>query len=308
MPKLSPLPRELGERPFSTGEASRLGVLPSRLRSRDLHAPFRGVRVPAASSSELSAPEVYAAIMPKEQFFSHITAARLHGLRLPDDPILDEMHVSVWKPNRAPRVSGVVGHALTSGKFQRVVELDVGFRVTDVVSTWCALAPSLPLDQLIMVGDSVVRRVKPLAAITDLRAAVLARSGQRGAKKLREALELVRSGTDSRRETQLRLAIVRAGLPEPEVNAVIRNSYGAQIALGDLVFRRSRVLVEYDGGHHQSDLAQYLHDVDRLNDVAQEAWQVVRINKSHMRLNAYPAIARIRAALSRAALSDATLN
>lgn len=299
MPRLSPLPRELSERPFSTGEASRLGVLPSRLRSPDLQAPFRGVRVPAARSSEVSTLEAYAAIMPEEQFFSHITAARLHGLRLPDGPIRDELHVSVWKPNRAPRVPGIAGHALTSGEHQRVVELDSGFCATDVVSTWCALATSLPLDQLIMVGDSVVRRVKPLAALTDLRAAVLARSGQPGARKLRDALELVRSGTDSRRETQLRLAIVRTGLPEPEVNGVIRNSYGAQIALGDLVFRRSRVLVEYDGGHHHSDLAQYLRDVDRLNDVAQEAWQVVRINKSHMRLNASPAIARIRAALSR---------
>jgi hypothetical protein len=37
-----------------------------------------------------------------------------------------------------------------------------------------------------------------------------------------------------------------AGLPEPEVNPDIRNASGRFVGRGDLVYRRWRVIVEYD--------------------------------------------------------------
>ena len=93
----------------------------------------------------------------------------------------------------------------------------------------------------------------------------------------------MRAGVDSPKETELRLAIVRLGLPEPEVNVPILNRYGAFIAFGDLVYRAYRILVEYDGEQHFDDVSQYHRDIDRLDDVMEDGWRVIRINKSHLR-------------------------
>ena len=99
----------------------------------------------------------------------------------------------------------------------RVVEVR-GVPVTAPVDTWCQLSTVLELDALIEAGDALVRRKHPLATMAELRAGVSHYAGQRGAKKLREALTQVRPRTDSAKETATRLVIVRAGLPEPEVN------------------------------------------------------------------------------------------
>jgi hypothetical protein len=94
---------------------------------------------------------------------------------------------------------------------------------------------------------------------------------------------MVRAGVDSPRETVLRLVIVRAGFPEPEVNGVILDGDGKKIATGDLVFREYKVLVEYDGEQHRLDQEQYNWDIDRLDAIREAGWLVVRINKSHLR-------------------------
>ena len=164
------------------------------------------------------------------------------------------------------------------------------------VDTWCAMATLLPLDELVMMGDALVRRQNPFATLEELAVGVRRTSGHRGAKILREALALVRPGVDSPKETELRLRIVRAGFPEPEVNARLVNRYGAFMAFGDLAYRKYRVLIEYDGGQHRDDEAQFHRDIDRLDDVVEEDWRVIRVDKSHLRRRA-TLVGRIRTAL-----------
>ena len=60
------------------------------------------------------------------------------------------------------------------------------------------------------------------------------------------------------------------------------NRHGAFIALGDLVYPAHRVLVEYDGGHHFGSTPQIHHDIDRLDEVMEAGWRVIRLNKSHL--------------------------
>jgi hypothetical protein len=113
---------------------------------------------------------------------------------------------------------------------------------------------------------------------------------------LRDALALVRPRTDSVKETELRLAILRAGLPEPEINVPICDADGF-IGLGDLVYRALKILIEYDGGQHREDEKQFLHDVDRLDRAMAEGWRVIRVTKKHAAARFEPAIERIRDAL-----------
>jgi hypothetical protein len=50
--------------------------------------------------------------------------------------------------------------------------------------------------------------------------------GLGGARLARRVAGLVRKGVDSAMETRLRLLIVLAGLPEPEVNVIVRDENG----------------------------------------------------------------------------------
>lgn len=118
---------------------------------------------------------------------------------------------------------------------------------------------------------------------------------------------MVRPRTDSPTETELRLDLVEFGLPEPEVNVDIFDSFGRLIAIGDLVYRRYRVIVEYDGDHHRRDRAQYERDVDRLDDLARAGWRVVRFNRSHRGIRRRQRLERVHEALLAAGWTPSSL-
>ena len=169
-----------------------------------------------------------------------------------------------------------------------------GLRLSSPVDTWCALSTQLTLDELIIAGDWLVKRKSPLAELAELRSRAEAYAGRPGAELLRRAAALVRPRTDSPRETLARLSLIRAGLPEPEVNFEIRDAVGRFVAFGDLAYPDFKVLIEYDGAQHREDEDEYNRDVNRLNDIMQLEWLIVRVNKSHSKSQV---VARARAAL-----------
>ena len=231
--------------------------------------------------------------MRPSQFFSHTTAAQLHGLRMPEGFSGGELHVTSLKPVRAPRCAGVIGHTADHA----TVTVINGLRVLSAIETWCQLSATFSLDDLVATGDGLVRRKKPIATLGQLSAAVSGYSG-RGCRKLREALHVLRPGTDSARETALRLLLVRAGFPEPEVNGVILNSYGAEIAHGDLVFRDYGTILEYEGRQHSEDPRQFAIDISRLDAVMEEGWRVIRVDQTLMTQSA-TLLAKVDLALRR---------
>jgi len=101
------------------------------------------------------------------------------------------------------------------------------------------------------------------------------------------------------KETELRLLLVRAGLPEPRVNLRVDNEFGAFVAYGDLVFDEWRVIAEYDGRQHAESTAQFARDITRLDDLASLDYRVVRIDKTLLALR-LPAVTRVRNALLKA--------
>ncbi|MEO6532426.1 MAG: hypothetical protein ABIO06_02510 [Pseudolysinimonas sp.] len=273
MPRPGPLPEPLRASGFTIAEARRHGVTRARTRARNLETPFYGVRVKGATSDLRSRAVAYSAGMPPYQYFSHTTAAQLHGLRMPHGFRETELHVTSLAPSRAPRGVGVIGHGAESAEISVVS----GLRMLSAIETWCQLSAQLSLDDLVVMGDGLVRRKKALATMAQLRDAVARYSG-RGCRKLRQALELVRPGTDSARETTLRLIVLRAGFPEPEVNGVIVNSHGAEIAHGDLVFREYRTILEYEGRQHSENARQFTIDISRLDELMEERWRVIRVD------------------------------
>jgi len=222
--------------------------------------------------------------MTDGHYFSHETAAALLHMRLPERQLGGSLHVTAVQPARPPRIRGVIGHKRAKGP--RTLTLTGGARVSDPIETWCDLGASFTVDELIVVGDGIVRRQHPLGTIEMMREAVSGRAGARGTRNLREAIEQVRANTDSPRETMLRLILTRAGFPEPGLNLPIFNRYGARIAHGDLTWERYRTILEYDGAHHRLDERQYNIDIARLVELMEEGWRVIRVNKSLMAMRA----------------------
>jgi very-short-patch-repair endonuclease len=297
MTRPKPLPPELAAGAFAVARARELGIDVERLRRSDLTRPFRGTRAHGVASDVLALCAAYRQRMPRSQFFSHETAARILGMPLPPWASGSELHVSVIAPRRAPRVSGVIGHQL--GAAQTTVGTFRGFPVTSPAATWCLLSEQLTLDDLVAVGDFIVGGKHPFASIDEL-GRELADGRRRGIGKLRAAHAMVRVGSESRPESLLRLLLVAAGLPEPRLNIDIRDAMGQFIGRADLAYPAYRVIVEYEGKQHWMSQLQFDHDIDRLDAFAEAAWRVVRVSKQHLFRVPSEAIRRVRSALEAA--------
>lgn len=298
-----PLPAELPSA-FTYAQARMLGVGRSRLEGDDLERPFHGVlaRVEAITTdtiptepAERERAEVrrlaraYATRMPPVEFFSHRTAAILWDVPLPangGDQLID---VSVHRPRRGPRGTGVRGHELDP----RLVHFTVhdGLRVTTPASTWASLGRLLHPYDLVAVGDAIVcQRTSaggtgfgraPLATLDQLRAAIDA--GRRpGVGTLRDAFGRIRTGSWSRLETWVRLLLVDAGLPEPELNYDAFDDAGHFLGCLDLAYPELKIAIEYEGAHHWRTAEQFHRDIDRLNRLVEAGWRIVRLTASHV--------------------------
>ena len=274
MPRMSrPLPDPLPSRPFSRREAERARVPSGRLRNKDVVHPFRGVQATALPTTVEERCRAYAVRMRPGEFFTHLTAAQLHGLPLPPDAEVDErVHVGALHPSGAPTGRGILGHRLRVPP--RLVDV-AGLSVADAIDAWCQLAVALPLDDLIVIADALLTRLGEDAR-PEL-AAAAERPGRPAGGKLDRALAEARFGSRSPGETRLRLVLVRGGIPEPELNAPILDARSKVLGHGDLVWRRARVVAEYEGDLHRTDRDQFRYDIERYEQFRDAGWTVVRV-------------------------------
>lgn len=291
-----PLPRCLEDTAFTVAQGRSTGLGRSRMRGNDLARPFHGVRVaaanplpgpgadPAPSDERVLQGRCIALLvaLPPTAFFSHLTAARLWPLPLPSAASDEPIHACVWAPARSPRRPGVVGHQVRDPSTKVVFR--GGLPLVDPATLFCQLATLLSIPDLVAIGDALVHRPvypefgsdRPWLSPAELDERV-GRYRGRGKRSAALALTRIRPGAESRPETLLRLALVDAGLPEPEVNGEIRDVHGRFLARGDLLYREWKVLVEYDGEQHRTSTQQYDRDLARLDDLAADGWRVIRV-------------------------------
>jgi hypothetical protein len=234
---------------------------------------------------------------------SHDTAARLWGFPEPATTRFDRrIHIS--RPSGAARMQrpGVVGHR--SGLLPDEVVYVDGVWVTTRTRTWLDLAEILELDDLVVIADYLLRnprpafegRAEPYATREELQSMLRRHPGKRGLRKARAALALARIGADSPPETRLRLAMARAGLPEPEINKPIMDGGGNALHPPDLSLPEYRIAIEYEGeGHGNAD--QIDRDIAREERARAADWEEVRISKRHMANGARRAVEKIAVAL-----------
>lgn len=286
MRRPAPLPPHLVGTSFATRDA---GIGDRRLRAADIAHPFRGVASTAALDSVRSRCAAYAQRMLDGQVFSHVTALQLHGAPVPVG-WRDAIHVSVAFPRTPPRTAGAIGHSL-----RRIDPAAVhGVPVSSPAAAWCEAAALLPVDALIAAGDALVTgerregiRRRALVAVLDLRRALAERPRIPGAERARRALPWIRSGVDSPAETELRLLLIRAGLPEPSTDHPVLGLHA------DLAYPTARVAIEYEGDVHRVDRARWMRDIRRRERMEDAGWRVVRVVADDLRIP-QPLIGRLR--------------
>lgn len=295
----SPLPPEFGEEPFLVSRALDLGVGRNRLGGRDLARPFRGVRLAGPEPGNITdLCRAYVARMPPAHVFSHVTAAVLHGLPLPFWALADRrLHVTVPAcAPRAPQMAGVIGHELRESLMD--VELLDGLPVTSPRQTWIDLGPALNRGDLVAVADFLCAGQHPRHTPEELRAAVAGLAGRRGIRALREAALCSRARVESAKETETRLLLLDAGVPEPAVNFEVTDAVGLFVARVDLAWPEWRVCVEYEGEQHRTDRRQFRADITRRERLEDAGWRVIRITDDDLRDGGREFLRRVRTALA----------
>ncbi len=164
--------------------------------------------------------------------------------------------------------------------------------VVSPVPALVAAKTELGLLDLVVAADWLVRTKR--ATLDDVREGLALATG-RYCRRARRAGELVRAGAESARESRLRLAIVLAGLPEPETNVDLGDEHFF-IGRVDLYLRDWNIAVEYEGDHHRTDARVFGHDLERYEQLAAAGVLVVRVSKTHLR-RPREVVARIHAAL-----------
>ncbi|OMH34459.1 hypothetical protein [Tersicoccus sp. Bi-70] len=297
---------------FTVDQALDLGVTIGRLRGDDLVAPSRSLRRRSTTQPDPLADARSLLALHGDAVVSHQTAALWWQLPLPLRLAGDRrVHLSLSATDGATphiRRRGVVAHRtrLPPEDVRRVGR----WTVSTPERTFLDLAPLLAEDELVILGDAIVcahpggrPSTRRTLSTPERLVERCADAHVRGVRAARAALALVRVGSDSAPETQLRLDLVRAGLPEPALNVVLVAPGGRRPVFPDLAFRRHRVSVQYDGAHH-ADPHQHRLDIERADLTAAAGWVEVRISADDLRVQvrhrsgpASRAVVKIEAAL-----------
>jgi hypothetical protein len=137
----------------------------------------------------------------------------------------------------------------------------------------------------------------------DIEAVADLHRGARGLVQLRRVLDLMDGRAESPQETRTRLVLVRAGLPRPQTQIVVRDGYGVPFARIDMGYEECKVGVEYDGPQHWTDPARRTADIDRYAELAARGWRIVRVSGDLLRYRPGVVVARTCAALRAAGCS-----
>ncbi|ROS65315.1 uncharacterized protein DUF559 [Curtobacterium sp. PhB172] len=292
-----PLPPRLRYRSFDVRAADRAGVSRQRLRRRDLFRPTRSIRWARGRPPDgVERIRAFRPVLLPGQFVSHLSAAVLWELPVPVGAA-GPVHITSLIPAAQPRRTGVVGHRITADR--AAVAERWGMPVSTPAALWVDCGALLSIDQLVALGDAIVTIRRCATTIDDLRGALDRAGARAGVRKLRVALELVRVGAGSPRETLARLTIVRAGLPEPELQVDVLDEAGRFVGRVDMAYPQQRIVIEYEGDQHRTDAEQWGRDLRRYRDLEQLGWAVVRWTKSDLGVHVSGAVDHLRELLVR---------
>lgn len=284
---------------FTTEEALAAGIRPRDLAAgNDFRQIFWGGYL-KASARPTYAEEVSFAlrVVPTAQFAAEHSAARLLGGITPN---ASNLHLGTTVRHKCKR-DGIHLRFYTHPPELTMIK---GVPITSAAQTFLDLARSLEFTDLLVLGDSLVRRSG--CSPSDIRRFV-ANSSAHGAGHAREVAGLIRPKVDSPNESRLRLLMLSGGLPKPTVNLVVRGTRRRGTRRIDLAFEEYKVGVEFDGRHHIERVEQWNEDILRREELEAMGWRFVTVTASSMHSDPFGVLTRIADALVLAGASDIRL-
>jgi len=211
--------------------------------------------------------------MPPDYAFSGRTAAWILGLDMaPCDPV--EVTVERNAPVRAR-----AGIRLRRASLP---ESDVtacrGFPVTVAMRTVRDIGSDRDITESVVALDMALRA--GLVESADLAEYVRNHSGDKGIQRLRRAARLADPRSESPMETRLRIAIIKARLPQPRVQAELHDANGQFVGRADLYYPDRRLVIEYDGDNHRDRLVS---DLRRQNALVNASYHLLRFTAADLR-------------------------
>lgn len=256
--------------PFLGSEALAAGaVTPYELRSR--YAPLhKDVYLPrdAALTAVLRAKACWLRSR-RRGVLAAFSASALHGSKWIDPGL----PAAIIDTNRRPVAGVQVWEERVEPDEIAVVD---GMRVTTPARTALDLARRYPTGIAVAAVDALAQAVA--LKMADVELLVDRYRGRRGMRAARAALMLVDGGSQSPKETWLRLLLTGAGFPRPRTQIAVCNEWGWAEAYLDMGWEDIKVAVEYDGDQHRSSRYHYVKDIRRLENLERRyGWIVVRV-------------------------------
>jgi len=189
-------------------------------------------------------------LLPGDAIVSHLTAARIRGF---DPQGRGQLEFST-NTTAVTELPGVILHRRRG----KLTPYDVdGILATGPDRTFVDCATVLGLIQLVQLAEHLLN----IGATTHETLARYCHDRHLdGVRRARRAMTFVMNGVESPMETLVRLLLVFARLPCPSPNRWIVNGDGRQVARVDLLYEEYKVVVEYDGWHHERDGRQRQRD------------------------------------------------
>lgn len=261
------VPDDLRDRPFTTAQARAAGVSATALSGPSWRRVLRGVwahvDLPDTRETRLAAVRL---VLPPRAVLRTLTAAWLYGA---DVRHRDDLAVHAFLP-RDGRIRSRDGLDVseTTVAATDVVQLD-GIALTSPTKTAADCLRQLRETESIVVTDALTHL--GLTTVDEIRGYLAALHRVRNCRLAERRLALVEPATESPMETRLRLLLMRAGLPRPTPQWVLRTPGGAFVARLDFAWPDARVAIEYDGADHWQ---QRRHDDRRRAQARTLGWHV----------------------------------
>lgn len=207
--------------------------------------------------------------LPSDARISHATALWSLGLELGQ---LKPMHFTVARDLHLA-IDDIVLH-------RTEVMPPSDDRAVSVEAAFVGAAVSLRLIDVIAAGDWLLNREYLTRSSV---AEFIERDGWRpGTAVVREALAWMDGRSRSIKESETRSVLVGAGLSAPELNLDVFDGRGVFLGCGDLVYRRWKVLVEYEGRQHAMDPTQFASDIDRYARWRADGWEYLQVTQTSL--------------------------
>jgi hypothetical protein len=275
--------------PFRGTEALAAGlVTPHRLRT-DFELVHRNVYIPPGTKLTPVTRAIAAWLWSgRSATLAGLSAAALHRTAWIDDWLPAEL-------NRRSRdkASGIILHSDALDEDETCLRDGIG--LTTPARTAFDLGRRKGLISAVIRLDALMHSTELKPADVELLAD--RHRGARGLVQLRQALAMCDGGAESPYETKTRLALVGAGLPKPRTQINVLNDWGAVIARVDMGWDEWQVGVEFDGAQHWTDPVQRARDIDRLAELQDRGWTIVRVSADMLRYRPHVVVDRTRAAL-----------